>query len=133
MSQLQVIIVTPEREVLRTQADYFSFPTTMGELGIFPDHTPLVASLQPGIITVQKGAHNDYYAVSNGYAEVSYEHTLIMAEACEQPSEIDLERAQRSLALGEELLFKEPDNAEAHRMRIMRALTRIAVKKLLQH
>ena len=71
--------------------------------------------------------------MSNGYAEVSYEHTLIMAEACEQPSEIDLERAQRSLALGEELLLKEPDNAEAHRMRIMRALTRIAVRKLLQH
>lgn len=47
-------IVTPEKVVLKENIIQVSVPTKMGEITVLPDHIPLVASLQPGIVEIVK-------------------------------------------------------------------------------
>ena len=47
-------IVTPERTVLKEEVQQVSAPTKNGEITVLPNHIPLVASLQPGVIEIVK-------------------------------------------------------------------------------
>jgi F-type H+-transporting ATPase subunit epsilon len=96
MPSIAVDILTPERRVLQAQADSVVVPAAEGELGILPDHTPLVAQLQPGEIRMRTGSDTQVFAVSGGFVEVQNNHVVILAETAEMAHEIDVERARQS-------------------------------------
>jgi F-type H+-transporting ATPase subunit epsilon len=96
MSVLAVEILTPERRVLKAEADSVVVPAMEGELGILVDHTPLVAQLQPGEIRVRVGNDIQLFAVSGGFLEVQDNHVVVMAETAEMAHEIDVERARQA-------------------------------------
>jgi len=97
MSSMTVDIMTPERLVMQTQADSVVVPASDGELGILPQHAPLLAQLQPGQIRLRHGETTELFAVSGGYVEVQNNRISIFAETAEMPQEIDIERARQAL------------------------------------
>ncbi len=93
---ITVDILTPEKNVLHTEADSVVLPAADGELGVLPHHAPLVSQLQPGEIRLRTGNETQHFAVSGGFVEVQNNHVVIMAETAEMAHEIDVERARQA-------------------------------------
>ena len=136
MAAITVDILTPERNVLQTQADSVVVPASDGELGILSHHAPLVAQLQPGEIRLRTGNETQLFAVSGGFVEVQNNHVVVMGETAEMANEIDVERARQAAERAKAALRSpagEVDLAQAEAA-LRRALVRLhAGESLRRH
>src|SRR5512132_349867 len=94
MAQLQLEVVTPERQVLSESVEMVTVPGLGGELGILPGHTPLISQLQTGVLSYIKDSRASQLHVSGGFIEVRDDHVSVLAEIAERPEEIDVARAR---------------------------------------
>lgn len=98
-------IVTPERTVLSETVSSVQLPAANGSLGILAGHAPLVAELGVGECVVRtSGGATQQLAIAGGFVEVSREKVTILADTAEFSHEIDVDRAESSLARARELL-----------------------------
>ena len=97
MKIIKFEIVTPERTVLKEDIAQVSVPTKNGEITVLPNHIPLVASLQSGVIEIMRpdGAR-DVMSVSGGFIEVLKDKVVILADTAERAEEIDLDRVEEA-------------------------------------
>lgn len=103
-------IVTPERIVYSDEVDLVVVPGTEGELGILPNHVPLLTTIQPGELRVVKQGQDTTIVVTGGFLEVLANKVLILADSAEHADEINSERAQEAIRRAEErLLHRESD------------------------
>ena len=91
---LSLEIVTPQRKVLEAQTAWVTLPGSEGEMGILPEHIPLVTTLETGIVTYTGEQGNHSLAVHWGYAQVEKNRVTILAELAESAEDIDVERAR---------------------------------------
>ncbi len=101
MAKLTVDIVTPERRLVQAEADEVIAPGAMGLFGVRPGHTPYLAVMQPGPLSVREGSATTQYFVSGGFVEVGPGHVRVLADGAEAAKEIDVARAQARLAEAE--------------------------------
>lgn len=96
-------IVTPERIVYTNEVEMVVAPTLDGEVGILPLHAPLVTVLRPGELRVRFNDNKDveWFAVSGGYLQVHEDKVIVLADAAEHSSKIDVDRARRAKELAE--------------------------------
>lgn len=90
------------------EADMVILPGTAGEMGILPNHAPLLTTLKFGIIKVRSGNREEVFTVAGGIAEVQPDIITILADAAENVAEIDIARAEAARKRAEELLAKGP-------------------------
>jgi F-type H+-transporting ATPase subunit epsilon len=109
--KLQLEVVTPEKLVLRESVDEVVVPGLGGELGILPEHTPLISQLQSGLLTYRKGVDKKSLHVSGGFVEVLPDRVSVLADVAEMPEEIDYDRAQRSRERAEKRLAASQQSA----------------------
>lgn len=100
---IKLKIITPERTVLEEIVDSVTIPTTMGEIGIFPDHIPLVTTLKSGDIVAKTKDEIIPVAVVGGFVEIKNNEVAILADFAEHVSEISDEVVARAQARAEEL------------------------------
>lgn len=127
-SQIQLEIVTPDRQVLHESVTSVTIPGKNGYLGILPGHAPLLAELRVGEVICTRDGTKHYLAVSWGFAEVLPDRCIILVQTAERAEEIDQARAERALERAEELLKKATDpTVDANRAReaYERALARL--------
>ncbi len=121
---IRVEIVSQDRLVYEGEADIVTAPSVEGEIGVLPDHAPLIAILALGVIKVQRGEQEEVFTVTGGFIEVQPDIVTIMAEASEHVAEIDVERARRARERAKETLEKErPPDTESY-LKIQAALRR---------
>jgi len=124
-------IVTPERKVYAEQANMLVAKGVEGELGILPNHIPLVTPLKISSITVKKqGSKDEIIAVNGGFMEVRKDKVVILAESAELPEQIDVDRARAAKERAEKRLAEtKQDNVDFKRAEasLQRALNRISV------
>ena len=129
---LQLEIVTPQRKILEDETvDAVTLPGSEGELGILPEHVPLMTTLDTGVLSYQIGNERHALAIHWGYAQVEGNRVTVLAELAEKVDEIDLDRAQAAERKAREILkshFGE-DEVEIQRMlkyesKLKRALVR---------
>jgi len=97
-------IVTPERVVWRQEIKQVTLPTKMGEITVLPNHIPLVATLEPGVIELMKNdGERDIMSVSGGFVEVLKDKVVILADTAERAEEIDISRAEEARARAEKI------------------------------
>jgi len=91
-------IVTPERIVYTNEVEMVIAPTLDGEVGIMPLHAPLVTVLRAGELRVRFNDNKDveWFAVSGGYMQVHEDKVIVLADAAEHASKIDVERARQA-------------------------------------
>jgi len=107
---LHLQIVTPDKLLVREDADSVQIPGKGGYLGILPGHAPLITELMIGEISFSKGGNTQYYAVSWGFAEVLPDKVTILADTAERAEDIDVARAQEAKArAAQELKAAGPD------------------------
>jgi F-type H+-transporting ATPase subunit epsilon len=102
MAKIRLEIVTAERAVYSEDVDEVIAPGIDGELGILPQHAPLMTMLQPGMLTVKKDGDELNLAVSGGFMEVRPERVIILADTAERAEEIDVARAEEARRRAEE-------------------------------
>ena len=91
---LSLEIVTPQRKVLEAQTEWVTLPGSEGEMGILPEHIPLMTTLETGIVTYAGEQGNQSLAVHWGYAQVEKNRVTVLAELAESAEDIDVERAR---------------------------------------
>ncbi|MGN1084295.1 MAG: ATP synthase F1 subunit epsilon [Lachnospiraceae bacterium] len=91
-------IISPDRMFYDDDVEMVELRTTEGEMGILKGHIPLTAILVPGILKIKGTAENGdkEAALHSGFVEVMQDHVTILAESCEWPEEIDLNRAKEA-------------------------------------
>jgi F-type H+-transporting ATPase subunit epsilon len=99
---LQLLVVTPERKAVETEADEVQLPGSEGYLGILPGHTPLITLLKPGVLSFKRAGRSQAFAVSTGFAEISSDKVSVLVDSAEAGSEIDAAAAERERAKAEE-------------------------------
>jgi F-type H+-transporting ATPase subunit epsilon len=94
--------------VYQTDADMVLLPGSEGEMGILPNHAPLLTTLKFGVIKVRAKGHEEVFTVAGGVAEVQPDIVTILADAAENVEEIDVARAEAARKRAEEMLAKGP-------------------------
>ena len=80
-NQLSLEVVTPHRTVLVEDVDSVTLPGIEGELGILPEHIPLLTTLDTGIMAYKNSSGNTQaIAVHWGYAQVEGNSVRVLAE-----------------------------------------------------
>jgi len=122
-------IVTPERKVYEQEVNMIIVRGVEGELGILPNHIPLVTPLKIAPLEAKKSGGTDTIAVSGGFMEVRKNKVVILAESAELPGEIDVDRAKAAKDRAQKRLQARQDDIDYRRaeMAMQRAMTRLSV------
>ena len=117
-------IVSQDRQVFSGDADMIIVPGTQGEMGILPNHAPLLSTLKFGILRVRYMGQEQIFTVAGGVIEVQPDLVTIMADAAENIQEIDISRAEAAKRRAEEMLKQGPPPDSDSYLRIESALRR---------
>ena len=101
---LRLEIVTPERKVVDETVDAVTVPTANGEVGILPQHAPLISALKAGVLSYVRGGASERLVISGGFLAVSADKVSILADVAETADEIDAEAARAEREASEKLL-----------------------------
>jgi F-type H+-transporting ATPase subunit epsilon len=126
---LKLKIVTPERQVLTKDVDQVILPGVAGSFGVLPEHAPMLVALKPGMVRVLHGNQSEVYSCSGGYAEVTGEEVVLLADALETGAEINPDRAKKAQQRAEERLAKRIEGIDTARAQaaVLRAMVRLKV------
>ena len=132
-STIRLELVTPERLVLSEDVDEVIIPGYEGEFGVLPEHTLFLSVVKVGVLRYRKGTEWHKVALGGGFAEVTGERVVVLADTAERAEEIDLERARRARERAEESLKQnlsiEDETYEKASAAMQRAITRISAKE----
>ena len=130
---LRLEIVTPEASIFADEVDTVVLPGIEGEMGILPQHAPLVTLLSAGELVITKSGKVNVMAVGEGLVEITGSSTRILTDAAVGEAAIDegavqaaLERAQARLKEGANLTAEEIAATEAS---ILHSLAQLKVKR----
>jgi F-type H+-transporting ATPase subunit epsilon len=102
-STLKLEVVTPEAVALSEDVEMVTLPGIEGEMGIYPQHIPLLTQLVPGIVVARKGDQLITLAVSEGFVEITGNRVSLLtdlavnADADEAEAEAARQRAEARL------------------------------------
>ena len=101
-------IVSQDRLVYEGDADIIIVPGAEGEMGILPNHAPLLSTLSYGILKLRYQGKEEDFAISGGVIEIQPDIVTVLADAAENVEEIDVVRAEAAKRRAEEILKKGP-------------------------
>jgi len=100
-----VDIVSAEQQIFSGEADMVIAPGEGGELGILPEHTPLLTRIKPGTVRIQKqGAEEEVIYVSGGMMEVQPDRVTVLADTSVRAHDLDEAKAMEAERLAREAL-----------------------------
>jgi F-type H+-transporting ATPase subunit epsilon len=128
---INLIIVTPEREVVREEVEELEIPGTEGYFGVLPGHAPLFSELKVGEVAYRNGTRWTFLAVAWGFVEVQPDQVRILAETAERAHEIDVDRAMRAKERAEEMISRGGEDVDYNQalVALERAIVRIQVSQ----
>jgi F-type H+-transporting ATPase subunit epsilon len=117
-------IVSQDRQVFAGEADMVIVPVVQGEMGILPNHAPLLSTLKFGILRVRYQGQEQIFTIAGGVIEVQPNLITVMADAAENVLEIDVSRAEAAKRRAEDMLkLGLPPDTDAY-LKIESALRR---------
>jgi F-type H+-transporting ATPase subunit epsilon len=128
---LRLEIVTPEATVYSEDVDMVALPGVVGQIGVYPQHVPLMTQMVPGEMIVRKDARDNYLAVGEGLVEVTGDRVAIVTDMAVAAGNIDEAKAeearQRAAArLREKISAEEAASVNAA---LARSLAQLGVKR----
>jgi len=96
--KLNFSLVSPERELFSGEVDQVDVPGTEGDLGILPNHSPLMAAIRTGSITVHQDSLQTQYFIQGGFADVTPAGLTILAEKALPIDELNAEMIKELMA-----------------------------------
>lgn len=103
-------------------------PGVQGEMGILPNHAPLLSNLKFGILRIRYKGQEQIFTIAGGVIEVQPDLVTVMADAAENVLEIDVSRAEAARRRAEELLKQGPPPDSDTYLKIESALRRSSLR-----
>ena len=105
-------IVSAERSLFSGEANFVVVPGVDGELGIFPNHTPLLTKIKPGTLKfhAKDESEETLFFVAGGFLEVQPAVVTVLADTVVRGEEIDQARAEELRRNAEEAISKAPED-----------------------
>ena len=117
MAKLRFELVSPERIVdSEDDVDMVIAPGADGEMGILPNHAPLLTALGVGELRIRKGSEEECFAVHGGFMEVLANKVIVMADTAEHAGEIDVARAEAARERAERRHRERPEGLDMARL-----------------
>ena len=103
---IRVDIVSAEEQIFSGEAEFVVLPGVMGELGIYPRHTPLFTAIRPGAVRmrVPNQAQEEFVFVQGGFLEVQPHHITVLADTSIRAHDLDEAKAMEAQRLAKEAL-----------------------------
>jgi F-type H+-transporting ATPase subunit epsilon len=128
---LELQIVTPEQIVYSEQVDMVTLPGIEGEMGIYPQHVPLMTQMVAGEVTVRKGGSEYFLAVGEGLVEITGDHVAILTDMAVGSERIDEAKAEEARQRAEARLKEKLSDEDMASVRssLAHSLTQLNVKR----
>lgn len=111
LKKFQLEVISPERVFYTGEVEMVELTTTEGDIGIYADHIPLTTIVAPGVMTItESGDELKEAAVLEGFMEITPEKVTVLAQSCEWPDEIDVNRAKEARERAERRLKSSDTN-----------------------
>ena len=103
---LQVDVVSAEESIFSGQAKFVALPGEMGELGIYPRHTPLITRIKPGAVRITRAdnGQEEFVFVAGGILEVQPGVVTVLADTAIRGADLDEAKAKEAKKLAEEAM-----------------------------
>lgn len=124
----QLQIISPDRIFFDDMVEMVEVRTTEGEIGIYKGHIPMTSIIVPGILKIKTEGGEKEAALHDGFIEILKNSVTILAESCEWPEEIDMNRANEAKIRAERRLKSGADgeiNETRAEAALRRSLTRL--------
>ena len=93
---LKLEIVTPDAQTYSDDVEMVTLPGSEGEMGIYPQHVPLMTQLAPGEVIVRKDGQDIFLAVGDGFVEVTGDHVAVLTDMAIKAENIDEAKAEEA-------------------------------------
>jgi F-type H+-transporting ATPase subunit epsilon len=113
MATLKLEIVTPEGRTYSDDVEMVTLPAVEGEMGIYPQHVPLVTQMVSGEVIVRKAGQDSFLAVGEGFVEITGQRVAIMTDMAIQAENIDEAKAEEARRRAEARLAEKIDDEES--------------------
>ena len=102
---IHVDVVSAEAEIFSGEAEFVSLPGETGELGIYPQHTPLITRIKPGAVRIVKADDTEEFVfVAGGLLEVQPNSVTVLSDTAIRGKDLDEAKATSAKAAAEEAL-----------------------------
>ena len=103
---IHVDVVSAEEQIFSGDAEFVILPGVMGELGIYPRHTPLLTQIKPGALRVKLPDQDqeELVFVQGGFVEVQPQRVTVLADTAIRAKDLDEAKALEAKKLAEEAL-----------------------------
>jgi len=130
-NQMTLEIVTPEAVAYSDSVDMVTLPALTGQIGVLPQHVPLMTQLVPGEVIVQQGRQEHFLAVGEGIVEITADRVSVLTDMAVAAESIDAAKAEEArhraaARLKEKLSSEELASVNAA---LVRSLVQLRVKR----
>ena len=110
---IHVELVTQERRVFEEpEADLVLVPAVEGEMGVLPNHAPVLTTMSFGELVIRKGEAEERFAIYGGVVDVRPDKVVVLADLAESSYALDLEKAQQAREHARQILESGLPGAE---------------------
>lgn len=102
--KLTVDILTPQSKIYEGEADEVIVSTVNGQIGILPNHVPLLTQILPGELRVKNGNKTQLIAILGGYVEVNKNHVNVLGDYAVRAEDIELAKAEQAKTKAEKAM-----------------------------
>jgi F-type H+-transporting ATPase subunit epsilon len=131
MATLKLEIVTPEATAYSEDVEMVTLPGSEGELGVYPNHVPLLTTLNPGELRVLKGGKESFLAIGEGFVEITGSTVSVLTDMALEPAVIDESAAEAAVARAQAAMKDDLGKEEvaAVQASLQKALAQLHVKR----
>lgn len=128
---LELRIITPEKIAYSEKVEMVTLPGIEGEMGVFPQHVPLMTQMVPGEIIVRKDGREFFLAVGEGLVEVTGDHVAILTDMAIESDHIDEAKVEEARQRAEARLREKLSDEEVASVNssLARSLAQLHVKR----
>ena len=128
---LKLEIVTPEAKVFSDNVDMVTLTGVEGEMGILPDHVPLMTQLVAGEVMARKGDETFFLAVGDGFVQITGERVAILTDMAINAENIDEAQCQEAVRRAEARMAEKMSDEETALVQaaLIHATTQLKVKR----
>ena len=105
MATIHVDVVSAEESIFSGEAKFVALPGELGELGIYPRHTPLITRIKAGSVRIEMAdGSEEFVFVAGGILEVQPDCVTVLSDTAVRGKDLDEEKANTARQAAEEAL-----------------------------
>ena len=128
---MKLEIVTPEDKIYSDDVNMVTLPGKEGQMGIFPNHVPLMTQVAAGEILAQKGSKQQYLAVGEGFVQITPDKISVLTDMAVAEDNIDEAKAEEAKKQAEARLQEKLSDEELATVKaaLAHSIAQLSVKR----